>query len=78
LGLGPHESQRPDVLGPGPPDAEAGVWWAVSDDKPGLVSEAGTLKDLIERIRAIAPELLALNGVQAEACKRKTARWRYM
>lgn len=42
------------------PDAE--VWWAESDDLPGLVSEAPTLDGLIERVMAVAGELLQANG----------------
>lgn len=42
-------------------DDEAQCWWAESDDIPGLVSEAATLDDLIARIIAVAPELLAAN-----------------
>lgn len=43
-------------------DSEAKVWVAESDDIPGLVTEADTLERLIERITAVAPELLALNN----------------
>lgn len=43
-------------------DAEAGVWVAASDDVPGLVAEAATLEGLLDDIRALVPELLALNG----------------
>ena len=43
-------------------DSEAKVWFAESDDIPGLVTEAPTLERLIERIRAVAPELLELNN----------------
>ena len=43
-------------------DPEAGVWWAESEDLPGLVSEAPTLDALIERVMAVAGELLAANG----------------
>ena len=43
-------------------DGEAKVWFAESDDIPGLVTEADTLEHLIERITAIAPELLQLNS----------------
>jgi predicted RNase H-like HicB family nuclease len=47
-------------------DPEVGVWWAESDDIPGLVTEASTLEGLIERVRTIAPELLALNGIEMD------------
>lgn len=42
-------------------DSEARVWWAESDDVPGLVAEAETHDDLIQELRHIVPELLALN-----------------
>jgi hypothetical protein len=42
-------------------DDEAGVWWAESDEVPGLASEAPTFEKLDENVRLIAPELLALN-----------------
>jgi len=42
-------------------DDEAQVWVATSDDVPGLVTEAATIEDLIERLRAIIPELMELN-----------------
>jgi len=43
-------------------DDEAKVWWAESDEVPGLASEAPTFEQLDENVRAIAPELLALNS----------------
>jgi len=43
-------------------DPEASVWWAESDDLPGLVSEASSLDALVERVAAVVPELLAANG----------------
>lgn len=43
-------------------DSEAGVWVAESDDIPGLVTEAESLNVLMEKVRALAPELLELNG----------------
>lgn len=42
-------------------DAEAGVWWAESDDVPGLVTEAATFEQLVENVRALVPDLLELN-----------------
>ena len=44
-------------------DAEAGVWWAESDDLPGLVSEAPTLDGLADWVAAVAGDLLRANGV---------------
>lgn len=42
-------------------DDEAQVWVATSDDVPGLVTEAPTIEALVERLRAIIPELMELN-----------------
>ena len=42
-------------------DAEAGVWWAESDDVPGLVAEAETLEQLVAELRSLVPELLETN-----------------
>jgi predicted RNase H-like HicB family nuclease len=42
-------------------DDQAKVWWANSDEIPGLATEAPTYEELDENVRAIAPELLALN-----------------
>lgn len=45
-------------------DGEAGVWVAHSDDIPGLNTEAETFDRLVERVVAVAPELLVLNKAQ--------------
>ena len=42
-------------------DNEARVWVATSEDIPGLATEADTFERLVERVTAVAPELLALN-----------------
>ena len=42
-------------------DDEAGVWYATSDDVPGLVLESGSFDALVERVRHAVPELLELN-----------------
>ena len=42
-------------------DEEAGVWFATSEDVPGLVLESGSFDALLERVRAAVPELLDLN-----------------
>ena len=42
-------------------DADARVWWAESDDVPGLVAEADTHDELVEDLRHLVPELLAMN-----------------
>lgn len=43
-------------------DGEAKVWVATSDDIPGLTTEAPTLDALVERVNAVAPELLDDNA----------------
>ncbi len=42
-------------------DAEAKVWWAESQDLPGLVAEAGSHDELVADLRAIIPDLVSLN-----------------
>jgi predicted RNase H-like HicB family nuclease len=44
-------------------DDEASVWVAASDDVPGLVTEAETLEALLEKLRAMVPEMLEANGI---------------
>ncbi|MDR0910502.1 MAG: DUF1902 domain-containing protein [Spirochaetaceae bacterium] len=46
-------------------DNEARVWTAENDDIP-LALEAGSYDALIERVRYIAPEILAENGKPSE------------
>ena len=43
-------------------DEEAGVWVATSDDVPGLVTEAATTEELIQKLKVMIPELLDANG----------------
>lgn len=43
-------------------DDEAKVWVATSEDIPGLVTEAPTLDALLDRVLAVAPELLEDNA----------------
>ena len=43
-------------------DNEARFWVASSDDVPGLAKEAETSEALIEKLKALIPELLELNG----------------
>ena len=38
------------------------MWVAVSEDIPGLVTEASTLEELSENLEAIVPELLKANS----------------
>ncbi len=42
-------------------DEEAGVFVATSDDIPGLATEAGSMEDLITKLKCMIPELLELN-----------------
>lgn len=42
-------------------DPEAAVWVAASDDVPGLVTEAESLKLLVAKLRTLIPELLEAN-----------------
>jgi predicted RNase H-like HicB family nuclease len=43
-------------------DEEVKVWVASSDDVPGLATEADTAEALVEKLKVLIPELLALNG----------------
>ena len=45
-------------------DDEAKVWVAESDDVPGLVAEALSVDQLVEKLKTLIPELLAENGIQ--------------
>lgn len=47
-------------------DDDAKVWWAESDDVPGLVTEASTFDELVENVRELTPDLLELNAVQID------------
>ncbi len=42
-------------------DEEAGVWTATSDDVPGLVLEADSYDELVEKLKVAIPELAELN-----------------
>jgi predicted RNase H-like HicB family nuclease len=42
-------------------DSEAEVWFATSDEVPGLATEAGTLEDLVGKLQTLVPELIELN-----------------
>lgn len=42
-------------------DEKAEVWVASSDDVPGLATEADTAEALVEKLKILIPELLALN-----------------
>lgn len=44
-------------------DAEARVWFASSDDVPGLATGADTFEALVDKLRVVVPELLAENGL---------------
>lgn len=43
-------------------DNEARVWVATSDDVPGLVTEAESAEQLVEKLKVLVPELLAMNA----------------
>jgi Domain of unknown function (DUF1902) len=47
-------------------DAEAAVWLATSEDVHGLVAEAENWPSMIEEVRLILPELLALEGQESD------------
>ena len=38
------------------------MWVAESEDIPGFVAEAESMNVLVEKVRALLPELLELNG----------------
>ena len=44
-------------------DPEAEAWVATSDDVPGLATGADTLEALIEKLKAVIPDLLEANGL---------------
>lgn len=43
-------------------DETANVWVASSDDVPGLVTEAPTTEELIQKLKFMIPELMSLNN----------------
>jgi hypothetical protein len=45
-------------------DAEAKVWYAQSDDVPGLATEAASLDELVSKLKIVIPELMELNGAE--------------
>ena len=45
-------------------DDEAEVWFATSDDIPGLILEDESADKLIQRVMLAAPEIIELNGVE--------------
>ena len=47
-------------------DEEAKVWFATSDDVPGLATEAVTMEALTEKLKVMIPELLMANNVLFE------------
>lgn len=44
-------------------DSEAQVWVAESNDVPGLITEAETMEQLINKLKILIPELLEANGI---------------
>ena len=49
-------------------DDEANVWYAVNDSIP-LALECDSFDALIERVKLVAPDVLAENGVTASSCR---------
>jgi len=43
-------------------DREAKVWVATSEDVPGLVNEAASTEELMEKLKVMVPELLEANS----------------
>jgi predicted RNase H-like HicB family nuclease len=44
-------------------DAEARVWFAYSDDVPGLATGADTMEALMDKLKIVVPELLEENSL---------------
>ncbi len=44
-------------------DNEAKVWYALSDDVPGLALESPSYDKLIDRVKSAVTELLELNNI---------------
>lgn len=42
-------------------DDEAHVWVVTSEDIPGLVTEADTMENLVDKLKVLIPELLEAN-----------------
>jgi predicted RNase H-like HicB family nuclease len=42
-------------------DPEAHVWWADSEDIPGLVTEADTFSEIVQHVRSLAPLMIREN-----------------
>ncbi len=55
-------------------DERAGVWVAVSQDVPGLATEAADLTTLDRRLSHLIPDLLEANGRAVRA----PLRWEYL
>lgn len=45
-------------------DAEAHVWWAESEDVPGLAVEAESWDALLSDLRVVVPDLLTANDAR--------------
>jgi len=48
-------------------DEDAQVWFASSDDVPGLATGADAFEDLTEKLKVVIPELLIENGLLLKA-----------
>ena len=53
-------------------DGEAEVWYISDTDFPGLVAEAATQKELIDKIHLLVPELFETNRHLFDAVVRET------
>jgi len=56
-------------------DDEARVWVAESENVPGLVTEAPTKHELLEKLRTMIPELLEANGTRLPRNSPAYVRW---
>jgi predicted RNase H-like HicB family nuclease len=50
-------------------DDEARVWVASSNDVPGLITEAGTYEELVQKLQIMIPEMLQENGLLNKGSK---------
>jgi hypothetical protein len=55
-------------------DEDACVWYAQSEDVPGLNAEDDTLEGLIEEVKHLVPDLLRLNHVAVDG----RASWKWL
>lgn len=55
-------------------DPESGVYVATSEDVPGLVAEAASPVELVEKLQVLVPELLELNSAGEDDSQQGTER----